>query len=275
MRVYLSVDIEGVAGVVHIDQSRRSGHDYGQARRWMTQEANAAIRGAFDAGAQEVLVNDSHADMRNLVLDELDPRVELISGNLKPLSMVEGAEKRYDAALFVGYHAGSSTRAGILDHTYYGAVVSRLYVDGIEMNETGLNALVCGEFGTPVVLVTGDQAACQQAQELLGRRVETVSVKEGITRYAARSLHPQEAQRRIYEGTVRALARRSEIAPYQLPGPLRLDIDFVNAAMADAAALVPDTKRESALRVSFEAQSPSRLLRMVLVLTKLAGTTIP
>src|SRR5688572_3280268 len=121
MRVYLSVDLEGVAGVVHVDQTRRSGHDYERARRWMTAEANAAVRGAYEAGASAVLINDAHADMRNFILEELDPRVELISGHLKPLSMVEGVSDRFDAACFVGYHAGASSRAGILDHTYFGA----------------------------------------------------------------------------------------------------------------------------------------------------------
>src|SRR5687767_13800368 len=106
MRVYLSVDMEGVAGVVHVDQTRRTGHDYERARIWMTAEANAAALGAFDAGATGVLVNDSHGDMRNLVLEDLDPRIEVISGALKPMSMVEGAVAGFGCALFVGYHAG-------------------------------------------------------------------------------------------------------------------------------------------------------------------------
>jgi D-amino peptidase len=274
MRVYLSVDLEGVAGVVHVDQTRRSGHDYERARRWMTAEANAAVRGAYEAGASAVLINDAHADMRNFILEELDPRVELISGHLKPLSMVEGVSDRFDAACFVGYHAGASSRAGILDHTYFGAVVTRVRVDGRELNEAGLNALVCGEHGVPVVLVTGDQVACAQAKALLGD-IETVIVKEGITRYAARSLHPQEAQRRIQEGARRAVERARGIKPFRLSTPHRLEVDFINAAMADAAALVPDTVREGALTVAFEAQTPSRLLRMLQVMTKLAGTTIP
>src|SRR5690348_6013904 len=103
MLVYISVDMEGVAGVVHVDQTRRTGHDYERARRWMTAETNAAVAGAFEAGATGVLINDSHADMRNLVLEELDPRVELISGSLKPLSMVQGVTEKARCALFVGY----------------------------------------------------------------------------------------------------------------------------------------------------------------------------
>ena len=130
MQVYLSVDLEGVAGVVHVDQTRRTGHDYERARRWMTAEASAAIAGAYDGGATAVLVNDAHGDMRNFVLEELDPRSELISGSLKPRSMVEGVATSFGVALFVGYHAGAGSRAGILDHTYYGRVVARLRVGG-------------------------------------------------------------------------------------------------------------------------------------------------
>lgn len=274
MRIYLSVDLEGIAGVVHVDQTRRNGHDYEKARRWMTAEANAAIKGAFDGGASYVLVNDSHADMRNFILEELDPRVELISGNLKPYSMVEGTQDPFDLALFIGYHAGASSRAGILDHTYFGAVVSHVRVDGREFNEAGLNALVCGENGIPVGLVTGDQTACAQAKALLGD-IETVIVKEGITRYCARSLHPQEARKRIYEGTRKALSRIKEFTPLRLNSAHRLEVDFLNAAMADAANLVPDTTREGALTVAYEAKTPGRLLRMLQVMTKLAGTTIP
>jgi D-amino peptidase len=274
MRVYISVDLEGVAGVVHVDQTRRTGHDYEKARRWMTQEANAAIRGAFDAGATHVLVNDSHADMRNFLLDELDPRAELISGNLKPLSMVEGTQQQFDIALFIGYHAGASSRFGILDHTYFGAVVSKVRVDGRDFNEAGLNALVCGENNIPVGLVTGDQVACAQAKELLGD-IETVAVKEGISRYAARTIHPQEAQKKIHKATKKAVRRAKEFTPLRLLSAHRLEVDFLNAAMADAASLVPDTNREGALTVSYEAKTPSRLLRMLQVMTKLAGTTIP
>src|SRR5947207_3017620 len=144
MQVYISVDMEGVAGVVHVDQTRRTGHDYERARRWMTAEANAAVLGAFDAGATAVLVNDSHGDMRNLILEELDPRAEILSGSLKPLSMVQGVAPTFGAALFVGYHAGAGSQAGILDHTYYGRVVARLRVGGRDWNEAALNAAVCG-----------------------------------------------------------------------------------------------------------------------------------
>lgn len=274
MQVYVSVDMEGIAGVVHVDQTRRTGHDYERARRWMTLEANAAVLGAFDAGATGVLVNDAHGDMRNLLLEELDPRAEVLSGSLKPRSMVEGVAP-FEVALFVGYHAGAGTRGGILDHTYYGRVVHRCRVGGREVNEALLNALVCGTYGVPVALVTGDGTTCTQTRELLGD-LETVHVKEAITRYAARSLSPEAARAKIRVGARRAVERAAagEFAPYRPPPPHGLEVDFVNSACADAAELVPGTRRTSGTATSYDAPDAETLLKVLQAWTVLAGTTM-
>lgn len=273
MRVYLSVDMEGVAGVVHVDQTRRTGHDYERARVWMTAEANAAALGAFDAGATGVLVNDSHGDMRNLVLEDLDPRIEVISGALKPMSMVEGAVAGFGCALFVGYHAGAGSRAGILDHTYYGRVVARCRVGGRDWNETALNAAACGVHGIPVALVTGDHTTCAQAREILGD-VETVEVKTAITRYAARSVHPAVARERIRAAAGRAVKRAPALRPFTPSPPFALEIDFVNAACADAAELVPSTRRISGLTCGYSCYDAPTLIQVIQAWTVLAGTTI-
>lgn len=275
MQVYLSVDMEGVAGVVHVDQTRRTGHDYDRARRWMTAEASAAIAGAYEGGATDVLVNDSHGDMRNLVLEELDPRAELISGSLKPLSMVQGVAPVFGCALFVGYHAGAGSRAGILDHTYFGLVVNRCKVGGRDWNETAINAAVCGQAGVPVALVTGDTTACAQAREHLGD-VETVAVKEAITRYAARSLHPSQACERIRVAAAKAVrrARDGGLRPFVPKAPLDLEVTFTNSGCADAAELVPETVRVDGLTCAYRAADPSTMLRVLRAWTMLAGTTI-
>lgn len=275
MHVYLSVDLEGVAGVVHVDQTRRTGHDYERARRWMTAEASAAIAGAFDGGATAVLVNDAHGDMRNFVLEELDARAELISGSLKPRSMVEGVTAQAGVALFVGYHAGAGSKAGILDHTYYGRVVARLRVGGRDWNETALNAAACGELGVPVGLVTGDATACAQAREHLGE-VDTVAVKDAITRYAARTVHPTVACERIRAAARHAVerARAGGLAPFRPAPPFELEIDFVNAACADAAELVPHTRRLGGLTCGYRAPDAATLLQVIQAWTILAGTTM-
>ena len=275
MRVYLSVDMEGVAGVVHVDQTRRTGHDYERARRWMTAEASAAIAGCYDAGATGVLVNDSHGDMRNFVLEELDARAELISGSLKPLSMVEGAAPEFGCALFVGYHAGAGSKAGILDHTYYGRVVNRLRVGGREWNEAALNAAAIGVHGVPVALVTGDRTACAQSKELLGA-IDTCVVKDAITRYAARALHPTEAQARIRAAAAAAVkkANAGAFQPFRPAPPFDLEIDFVNSACADAAELVPGTQRLGGLTAAYRAPDAPTLIQVIQAWTILAGTTI-
>jgi len=272
MRVYISADMEGVAGIVHVDQTRRTGRDYERARVWMTREVNAAVRGAFEAGARAVLVNDSHGDMRNFILEELDPRVELISGDLKPLSMVQGVDGGFDAAFFVGYHAGASSHQGILDHTYYGKIVHAVTVGGRPWNETALNALVAGAHGVPVALVTGDETTCAQAREILGTEVTVVPVKAAVTRFAARSVHPEEACRRIQHGAGAALRQLSRLRPFRPDPPYDLEVAFHNAALADAAALLPDTRRVDAVRCAYRTSDPTTLLRVLQCWTILAAS---
>jgi D-amino peptidase len=274
MKIYISVDMEGIAGIVHVDQTRPDGQDYRVGRELMTAETNAAALGAFDAGAKEVLVNDSHGDMRNLLFDRLDPRVQVISGSLKPYSMVQGTEMRHDAALFVGYHAGMGARAGILDHTYSGASVSEVSVNGRALNETGLNALVAGAHGTPVALVTGDDRVCAEVRELLGE-VETVAVKWGISRYCARSLHPAEACRQIREASKRAVEGRARFRPFRMDPPYRLRIRFLNAGMADGAGVMPGTDRVDGTTVEFRTQDVFELFRAMLAMTRLGDQAIP
>jgi D-amino peptidase len=273
VQVYISVDMEGCAGVVNVDQCRRGGHDYPLARQWMTDEAHAAAQGAFDAGAERVCINDSHGDMANLLLDRLDPRVEVISGSLKARSMVAGVEQRYDVALFVGYHAGASSLHGVLDHTYYGRVVANVRVNGTVLSETGLNALVCGMHGTPVGLVTGDSTTCAQAREQLGD-VETVAVKSALSRYAAQSVTPAAACQKIRAAARSACGRRAEFTPFAMDPPLLLELTTLNAGMADAAALLPGSERIAGTWLRYEAPDPETLLDALRAMTILGASTL-
>ena len=210
MRVYISVDMEGVAGVVHEDQTDptepRHAGEYNRMRRLMTSEANAAIEGAVEAGATRILVNDSHWLMRNLLAEELHPSAELLSGGPKLRSMVEGVELGFDAAIFVGYHAMAGTRHAIIDHTYTGTV-HEARLNGRPVGELGINAALAGSYGVPVAMVSGDQALAAEAKALLGDAVETVVVKHAVGRFAARSVSPAESCRRIREGAAAALPR--------------------------------------------------------------------
>jgi D-amino peptidase len=284
VRVYISVDMEGVAGVVHGDQCRRGGHGYEEARQLMTDEANAAALGAFAAGAEHVLINDSHGDMRNLIFERLDPRVEVITGALKPFSMAEGlsagyasaaGHQRYEVALFIGYHGGMGTAAAILDHTYRSTVVSQVRVNGEVFNEAALNALVAGAAGTPVGLVSGDESTCAQCRELLGEQLETVAVKRAIGRLAAQSLHPQRAQEKIREAAERVVRGCAQLQPFAVDLPYELEIDVLNTALADAAGILPKVERPGPRTLRYRAEDVETLFRALLSIVKLGGTALP
>src|SRR6478672_6538618 len=225
MRVYISVDMEGIAGVVHEDQTDpiepRHAGDYNRFRRLMTNEANAAITGALDAGATGVVVNDSHWLMRNLLAEELNPVAELLSGGPKLYSMVEGIDGGFDAAMFIGYHARAGTGNAVIDHTYTDRVYE-VRVNGQPFGEAGLNAALAGAFGVPVALVSGDRALAAEVRELLGEQVETVVVKEPLGRYAARAVAPAVARRRIHDGAKRALAHSH--APFTVTSPVTFSV---------------------------------------------------
>jgi D-amino peptidase len=244
MRVYISVDMEGVAGVVHEDQTNpidpRHAGEYNRFRRLMTSEANAAVEGAVLGGAKTIVVNDSHWQMRNLLPDELHPAAELLSGGPKLRSMVEGVEAGFDAALFVGYHARGGTKHAIIDHTYT-SNVHEVRLNGQPAGELAINAALAGTYGVPVAMVSGDQALAAEAKELLGATVEAVIVKHAVGRFAARSVHPGESCRRIREGATAALRRSHR--PYVLSAPITLDVEFALTQMADMAELTPGSVR--------------------------------
>jgi D-amino peptidase len=272
MRVYISVDMEGVAGVVHEDQtdpieSRHAG-EYNRFRRLMTNEANAAIAGALEAGATGVLVNDSHWLMRNLLAEELNPAAELMSGGPKRLSMVEGIEGGFTAAMFVGYHARAGTRHATIDHTY----TSRVYearVNGQPVGELALNAALAGLHGVPVALVSGDQALAAETRALLGQDVEAVVVKEAVGRFAAKSLAPSAACQRIRAGAAASLKRKH--VPFTFEAPIRLEVDFVVSQMADMAELVPGSSRTGGRTVSFTGDDYREVFRAWRAMYNLAG----
>lgn len=249
MRVYISVDIEGISTIVAGDSTSQSGRDYDRARRQMTAEANAAVLGALAAGAETIVVNDSHGSMTNLVPAELHPAAELIQGSPKPLSMMQGVEGGFDAVMFVGYHARMH-QPGILSHTISGGTVSNIWLNGQVMGETAINAAIAGYYGIPVVLVTGDAEVAAEAKSMLGE-VEVAVVKTPITRYSARSLHPERACQLIQATAERALSQPGHYRPFLPAGPYTFTLQFIQAGQADAAAIMPGTVRVDGSTVSF------------------------
>ncbi|MEM3785624.1 MAG: M55 family metallopeptidase, partial [Candidatus Bathyarchaeia archaeon] len=250
MKVFISADLEGVSGVVHGEHVMRDGREHDRARKLMTQEVNAAIEGALEAGATKIVVNDSHGTMRNIIPEELHEEAELITGSSKPLSMMQGIDSTFDAAFFIGYHAMPSNYPSILGHTYHGRVVYNLRVNKKTIGETGINAAIAGYYNVPVALVTGDEAVTKETQEIL-KKVITVPVKRAFGRYAAQCLSPNKARKLIKESAAKALKNLSKFEPYKINPPITFEIDFVDAGMTDMAMLIPGVKRTASRTVTY------------------------
>lgn len=268
MRVYITVDIEGVAGVVDFSQGDvAGGADYELGRRLMTAEANAAIEGALEAGATEIIVNDGHAAARNLVPTMLHPKAKLIQGRVKVGGICAGLDGPFDAALAVGYHAPPSRADGILNHAYH---PFDLRYNGVIWDEVGLVASVAGHFDTPLALVTGDEAAIERAEELLPAHVG-VAVKRGLTRFAAESLHPDEACRLIKEGAREALTRLGEFEPYKPDLPVTVEETLYYSQQADAVELIPGIERVDARTIRYQSPDALTAYRTFIATSYIAG----
>jgi D-amino peptidase len=264
LKVYISVDMEGISGVVASDQTSATGADYHRFRRLMTEETNAAIEGAVAAGATEIVVNDAHGSMRNLLIEELHAPAELISNSIKPMGMMQGVDSTFDAVMFIGYHAKAGSPVGILAHTGAGTIAD-IRINGRSVSEGGMNALVAGVLGVPVVLITGDQEAIAQMRELVPA-IEAVQVKEAIGTTAARSLRPEEARARIRAAAERALRRLSEITPVRPTTPTTFEVAFTQTVLADVAEQIPTVRRVDAHTVRFQADDFLRGYRLLRVL---------
>lgn len=239
MNVYISVDMEGISGVVFPSQCSNGKLDYERFRRLMTAELNAAVEGALAGGAERIIVNDAHGTQNNILIEELHPAAELISGVPKPHGMMQGIGPEIDAAFLIGYHAMAGSRNGIIAHTMTGQV-AEVSINGLVVGETGLNAALAGAFDVPVVLVTGDQVTTEEACSQLGE-IETVAVKEGVSQTAARSLHPEVAAEKIKAAAERAL--KLKVKPFKVAFPLKTKITFNLPACADMAEHVPGIHR--------------------------------
>jgi D-amino peptidase len=268
MNVLISVDMEGIAGVVAGNHTSSDHKEYERFRKLMTAEANAAIEGALAGGATKVVVNDSHGGMTNILIEELNPAAELISGSPKPFGMMQGIGPDVDAVLFVGYHAAAGTGAAILAHTWSSRTVAQVHLNGQMVGETGLNAALAGAYGAPVVLVTGDRAVTEEARALLGE-IETVAVKEGVARTAARCLHPALAQERIRQAAERAV--RLVMMPFIVSPPVTLRIVFHRATHVDLAELVPGSQRVDGRTIEWIGDDMPTVYKVFRAMTTLAG----
>ncbi len=246
MRILVAADMEGITGVTTWDQVTAGHSEYERFRRLMTEDVNAAARGAYEAGASQVTVTDGHSGGSNILVDALDPRVRLFSGSPSPLSMVQGVEE-VDGVLYIGYHARVGTPRAILDHTWSSRCVRNLWLNGTLTGEYGLNAAIAGHFGVPVLLVSGDQTACAQVQELLGEQVEIAVVKYAVGRFSAQCLTPEATHELIQNAAQRAITRLVEgkaPSPFVLSTPVTVRVEFATSDMADRAMRLPRSERD-------------------------------
>jgi D-amino peptidase len=272
MKVYISVDMEGIGGISHSDPTQRGDAGYPAAVALMVGEANAAIEGAFAGGATEVLVNDSHGGMFNLTPEDLDPRAVLLQGQ-KPWSMVAGAGpgKGFEVALFVGYHTRAGHPTGTIAHTYSGAPTLTT-LQGRPVGESGINALPLGAWGVPVGLVCGDDQLALETEAWFPW-AERVVVKSAVSRRAAASVHPSVARDRVRAGAERAVRRAAagELRAFVIDPPITLEAEYSNAGQADFAALVPGAERYGDRGVRVVTDDPVIAYRTFLAGLRLAS----
>lgn len=255
MKILVATDMEGITGVTTWDHVTPGHAEYARFRRLMTQDVNAAIRGAMDAGADDVIVADGHWNGSNILVEELDSRARLNTGSPSPFSMMQGIDENVNGVMFVGYHARNGTPNAILDHTWSSKTVANVWLNDILTGEYGLNAAVAGHFGVPVIMVSGDQTACGQVAELLGN-IEMAVVKRATSRFAADCMTPQSSQELICMTAMRAVERlvdRDMPDPFVLDTPVPVTVEFFTSDMADRATRIPFMERDGT-RVSFTSQ---------------------
>jgi D-amino peptidase len=262
-RVYISVDMEGISGISGDDQTSPGAAEYGRSRKLMVEDANAAIRGAFDGGATQVLVNDSHGGQRNLLPEDLDPRARLISHSFKRYGMMEGLDETFDAVLFVGYHARADAPRGLFAHTGSG-VVGDLRINGRSVGEGGMNAALAAWHGVPVVMVSGDDVAVAEVKESApGAR--GVIVKRAINVRAVELQPLAEARKQIQAGAREGVASSKKPAPMR-QGPYRVQLRYRNFTYPEVATAFKEIELVAPDTVAFTRDTMPEAYRLIRVL---------
>lgn len=270
MKILISVDMEGISGIVHPTETNPDRYDYERGRALMTAETNAVIAGVLDVEATaEVRVADAHGPFRNLLPEELDRRAHLVRGKPRLLGMLGGLDEQTDAVLLVGYHARAGGGPAVLAHTMNDGILD-VRVAGRSMGEIGLNAAMAGHLDVPVVLLSGDDSACAELQDLVPTAV-TVAVKRALGQGAAVALHPEEVRERLRHAAAEAITQRAQVSPLALAGPLDVEVDLSAPFMVDLATLVPGVSRsEGGRTVTFTAADFADAYRLILLLAQLA-----
>lgn len=250
LKLYISADMEGVVGAVTGEQLGPTGFEYNRFREFMTNEVNAAIEAAFEAGATEIIVGDSHGNGQNLLIEKLPKTVTLVRSWPRPLMMVHGIDQSFDGVIFLGYHSGTSNPEGVRAHTISSARLADVRLNGTSMPEAGINAAIAGHFNVPVIMISGDDVAVKEAQTLLGG-IEGAVVKWAYGFHSARTLMPEAAYALIREKVKKAISRIKEFKPYKLSTPIRLDVRFKNYRPSEVLSYLPIVERTDSHSIRF------------------------
>jgi D-amino peptidase len=263
--------MEGTAAVASWTQvDPKNASEYPYYRKLMSLEVRAAIDGAREAGVTDILINDSHSSMRNVLWDELPPDVRMIYGNRKPFSMNEGIDGSFAAAFFTGYHAAIGEPDGTLDHTYSPDTLYAVRVNGVGCSEALLNAALLGACGVPVVLITGDRTTVEGARAHLPW-ITAVATKESIGRFAVNSLSPEFARRAIKDGARAAIANLANARAFTFEAPIALELDFAGTQNADFAELIPGVERTGGRTVRYVHDDFRTVFRTFIAAMRLGG----
>lgn len=260
IKVFISVDMEGIGGIGTPKMVSSSGKDYTIGRKLMTEEVNAVVAAIYEFGPAEILINDSHGDMQNLLHTELDPRVKYIQSNIKPLGMVQGLDESFDGAIFIGYHARAGTEGGFLAHTGSGSVKG-LWLNGREVGEGGLNAYFAGALNVPVIMASGDRAFTEQFGQLVPAKM--VVTKEAIGSSAARLIHPDEVRKMLMSQTKEALQDLQKAKPLETSGAVTFRMRVAHTTRADILMGIPEMKRIDGVTVEYDARNMDEAYRLI------------
>jgi D-amino peptidase len=250
LKVFISVDMEGISGIVDNNHTGRDQLDYEKGRALMVGDVNAAIEGVLAFSEAEIVVSDGHGGMKNIQPEDLHEETVLVRGRPKPLSQMAGIDSSFETALFIGYHSMKGTLHGILSHTFSGRTIDSLTVNDMEIGETGMNAAIAGYYGVPLVFVSGDVAVTKETQAL-NPNIVTVAVKEAIARTAAKCIHPKKARELIKKGVTEALRTRKSIVPFTFKPPIEMLVKYTNALIADAVEFIPSAERVDGRTIRF------------------------
>jgi len=272
-RIFISIDMEGISGIVAGEQTGGDPLEYGVGRRLMVGDLNAAIEGILAGGGEEIVVSDAHGGMKNLQPEEVHNAAVLVRGSPKPFSMMEGIDPEFEAAMFVGYHARMGAPKAILCHTYSSGTVESIIINGVEVGETGLNAALAGHHGVPLIFVSGDSAVAEEAKALIPS-ITTAVVKWAVGRQAARCLHPQKSREVIKAKATEALRNIGKSKPFTFKPPIEVRLKFFNPTMADAAEVLPYLERTDGTTLKGVYESYPVAYNATRAAITLAGTTV-